>query len=167
MDTRPIFAKYQIPLTDTILFEPSETHVAKATTAAERFVSKMGGSMDAGLLASYSIFKPVVYRGIIASGDKFVAAPSAHSDLSYEVGDRKTLAVEMEGAAIAQVCDDHGIPYTVIRTISDKADHSAVVDFQSFVTTVASQYSAGILKEYFDELAINALARSESAALTM
>ena len=161
MDASPFFAKYQIPLTDNILFEPSEKQVSAATAAAERFVRKIDKSINAELLAHHSIFKPAVYRGIVASGDKFVADPAAHSDLFYVVGDRKTLAVEMEGAAIAQVCHEHQIPYTVIRTISDKSDHSAAVDFQSFVTTVASQYSAGILKEYFDELVVGAAAEKQ------
>ncbi|MDP3559402.1 MAG: 5'-methylthioadenosine/adenosylhomocysteine nucleosidase [Legionellaceae bacterium] len=151
MDASPIFSKYQIPLTNHILFEPRKTDVSNASIAAEKFIQKIKSSIDNELLKKYSIVKPVVYRGIIASGDKFIANPSLHSDLSYEIGDRKTLAVEMEGAAIAQVCDGN-IPYIVIRTISDKADHSAVVDFQSFVTTIACQYSAGILNEYFHEL---------------
>jgi adenosylhomocysteine nucleosidase len=88
--------------------------------------------------------------------------------LSYEVDGRQTLAVEMEGAAIAQVCHEHNVPYTVIRTISDKADHSAAVDFQSFVTSIASQYAAGILEEYFHELADNIrAAEHESIAFMM
>ena len=167
MDASPIFVKYQIPLTDNILFEPNENHVSSASIAAEKFIQKIGSSIDAGMLAKHSIFKPTVYRGIVASGDKFVADPASHTDLSYEVGGRKTLAVEMEGAAIAQVCHEHGIPYTVIRTISDKADHSAVVDFQSFVASVASQYSAGILKEYFHDLEANIVAEREPVALVM
>lgn len=54
----------------------------------------------------------------------------------------------MEGAAVAQVCQEHQVPYVVIRTISDKADHSAPVDFQAFVAEVASHYSSGIVGEY-------------------
>ena len=156
MDASPIFDKYQIPLTDNILFEPNKMHVSNVCVAAEKFIKKIGNSINDRTLAKYSITKPVVYCGIIASGDKFVADPASHSDLSYEVGGRKTLAVEMEGAAIAQVCHEHGVPYTVIRTISDKADHSAVVDFQSFVASVASEFSAGILKEYFNDLETSA-----------
>lgn len=52
----------------------------------------------------------------------------------------------------------------VIRTISDKADHSAAVDFHSFVKTVASQYSAGILNEYFDELSARVIANEHDRA---
>ncbi len=100
----------------------------------------------------YAVFKPTVHHGIITSGDKFISNPGTHKDLSYQIGSRKTLATEMEGAAIAQVCHEHHIPYTIIRTISDKANHSAALDFQAFVTQVASKYSSGILNHYFEQL---------------
>jgi nucleoside phosphorylase len=48
------------------------------------------------------------------------------------------LAVEMEGAAVAQVCHDFGKPFAVMRTVSDRADDSAPHDFTRFVTAVAS-----------------------------
>ena len=51
------------------------------------------------------------------------------------------LAVEMEGAAIAQVCADYGLPFAAIRTISDRADDSAHVDFPAFVERIASRYA--------------------------
>ena len=54
------------------------------------------------------------------------------------------LAVEMEGAAVAQVCAAFGLPYAVVRTISDRADASAHVDFERFVRSVASPYSLAI-----------------------
>lgn len=121
----------------------------KAKNAAESFVIKIEDSISPRSLSKFSIFNPTVHQGIIASGDKFIANPDEHEDLSFESEGKKTLAVEMEGASIAQVCDEHDIPYIVIRTISDKADHSAEIDFQAFVGEIASQYSAGIIREYF------------------
>ena len=59
----------------------------------------------------------------------------------------KALAVEMEGAAVAQVCAEYQMPYTLIRTISDRADHSATVNFQDFIAKVASHYSSGMIQE--------------------
>jgi adenosylhomocysteine nucleosidase len=54
----------------------------------------------------------------------------------------------MEGAAVAQVCFELGIPFSVIRTISDNANEDAAVDFMHFVQTVASHYAYGILKHF-------------------
>ena len=48
------------------------------------------------------------------------------------------LAVEMEGAAVAQVCSDFARPFAVVRTISDRADDSAHVDFATFIEETAS-----------------------------
>lgn len=55
------------------------------------------------------------------------------------------LAVEMEGAAIAQACADYGIPFAAVRTISDRADDNAHVDFPAFVEAVARRYAQHIV----------------------
>ena len=62
------------------------------------------------------------------------------------------LAVEMEGAAVAQVCYDYGVPFAAMRSISDRADNTAHTDFQGFVHTVASRYAQNILKEFVRRL---------------
>ena len=139
-----------ISLTSTIVFEPKTADVEKVKLAAERFVDQISTTFNNDVLLQYSIFKPSVHTGLIASGDKFISDPKNHEDLSFKRNDEKTLVVEMEGAAVAQVCEDYRIPYIVVRTISDKADHSAVIDFQSFISNVASQYSSGIVKEYIN-----------------
>ena len=51
----------------------------------------------------------------------------------------------MEGAAVAQVCYEANVPYTVIRVISDGADDDADINFEKFVNT-ASIYTKGIIK---------------------
>jgi adenosylhomocysteine nucleosidase len=55
----------------------------------------------------------------------------------------------MESAAVAQVCHEYSVPFTVVRTISDTADESATHDFPLFVRHVATAYSHGILKRLF------------------
>ena len=148
MDARPFFKQFQVPLTDTILFEPKQEEVSRAMIATQSFLSKIETYISKEILSQYSILKPSVSQGLVASGDKFVADPTVHKDLHYSKGTRTSLAVEMEGAAVAQVCSEHNIPYIVIRTISDKADHSAVIDFKGFVDQIACHYSCGILREY-------------------
>ena len=61
-------------------------------------------------------------------------------------------AVEMEGAAVAQVCMDYGVPLAVMRTISDRADGSAHVDFSHFVEEVASPYARTIMEIFLNLL---------------
>jgi adenosylhomocysteine nucleosidase len=58
----------------------------------------------------------------------------------------------MEGAAVAQVCHDYAIPFAAVRTISDRADDTAHVDFPQFVTEVASRYALAIIDEFVRSL---------------
>ncbi|AOE91274.1 Adenosylhomocysteine nucleosidase [Ralstonia solanacearum] len=62
------------------------------------------------------------------------------------------LAVEMEGAAVAQVCHEWGVPFAAIRTISDRADDAASVDFSQFIAEVDSRYSVAILRRWLSGL---------------
>ena len=64
------------------------------------------------------------------------------------------LCVEMEGAAVAQVCHEYEVPCAIVRTISDRADGTACVDFSRFLSEVASAYSAGILRRFIHALII-------------
>ena len=52
----------------------------------------------------------------------------------------------MEGAAVAQVCVDYGVPFAAVRAISDRADDDAHVDFHRFIQSVASRYADHIVR---------------------
>ncbi len=67
--------------------------------------------------------------GRIATGDLFVGETEAKNRIIERTGARCT---EMEGAAIAQVAYSNGVPFVIIRAISDKADHSAEMDYPTF-----------------------------------
>jgi adenosylhomocysteine nucleosidase len=139
MDARPIFERFQIPLTKTIFFKPRRQDVENTKIASQNFLKNNR--------YNFSNLKPTVYVGCIASGDQFISEYRAYDGLKIQ--DQKVLAVEMEGAAVAQVCEDHNIPYIIVRTISDKADHSASINFQDFVKNIASYYSNGIVRELY------------------
>lgn len=76
-----------------------------------------------------------VVAGRILTGDQFIsgARHETHGHLTDELqGD----AVDMESAAIAQVCHVNGVPFLSVRTLSDKADGTAHVDFNAFLPEV-------------------------------
>lgn len=137
MDASPLFPRYQIPLYDRERFA-CDIALGAALLAASR-----AGLQSLALPAT-------VHHGLIASGDRFVSAAeearALHAALS--AAGHPPLAVEMEGAAVAQVCHDYGIPFAAVRTISDRADDTAHVDFPQFVTEVASRYALAIIGEF-------------------
>ena len=95
-------------------------------------------------LVSLALAAPVAHRlraGRILAGDQFVTGSDreAHRHLREELaGD----AVEMEGAAVGQVCARNGVPFVVVRTISDRADGSAPVDFMQILPLAAANAAA-------------------------
>lgn len=68
-------------------------------------------------------------RGRIASGDRFVAEKSVKEQIIAATGG---LCTEMEGAAVAQAAYRNGVPFVILRAISDKADDSAQMDYPTF-----------------------------------
>jgi adenosylhomocysteine/aminodeoxyfutalosine nucleosidase len=86
--------------------------------------------------------------GTIATGDQFVA-DSAKKDFIANTFNAD--ALEMEGAAVAVVCDALNIPYVLIRSISDSADGSADMDFDTFLEN-AAQNSAKLMQKIIKEI---------------
>jgi adenosylhomocysteine nucleosidase len=84
-----------------------------------------------------------VVIGRILSGDQFIADKDVVKDLFEKL---EGACVEMEGAAVAQVCYLNNIPFVVIRSLSDKADGSAHVNFLEF-TKLASNRSFHIVEK--------------------
>lgn len=89
--------------------------------------------------ASEAVDAGRVVEGRIASGDSFVADPARSAELAMRFG---AVCAEMEGAAVAQVCARWNVPWVVIRSISDTADHDASVDFRAFTRVAAARAEA-------------------------
>jgi adenosylhomocysteine nucleosidase len=126
LDASPIFPKYEVPLYGTDRF---------ATDGA--LTGELADAVRRALPGTH------VHRGLVVSGDRFVSTTAESRALQAALPD--ALAVEMEGAAIAQVCRDFGVPFAAVRTISDRADDEAHGDFVSFIRDVASRHSAAIV----------------------
>jgi adenosylhomocysteine nucleosidase len=90
-----------------------------------------------------------VVVGRVASGDTFVADPARVADLRARYG---AACAEMEGAAVAQVCARWGVPWAIVRSVSDTAGHDAEVDFRAF-TVVAGQRAVEVVRRTLRSLA--------------
>ena len=145
LDARPMISRFELPLLNRIYVDSDPVLTALAgravTNLLERGVEKMVGEQA---VKDFNL-APTLYYGDIASGDQFInSKEKRESILSLLPGIQ---CVEMEGAAVAQVCLEFGVPFTVIRTISDTADHNARIDFNKFIVEVANAYSRAIISE--------------------
>ena len=151
MDASPLFPRFEVPLTGLTHFPADHRLGARLMDAAQSFLDKdFSEAIDPLEKAAFHLSRPRIHRGLIASGDRFVATSAESAALRAALPE--ALAVEMEGAAVAQVCHDYGIPFAAVRTVSDRADDAAHVDFMRFIDQVASRYSAAILEAYFESL---------------
>src|SRR5262249_35396261 len=148
MDARPLFPRHEIPLLSRSSFATDEKRRDQLLQAAATFLSHdLPRAASDATRAAFHIQSPKAVEGDIASGDKFFADRADLADLLLRLP--TIAAVDMESAAVAQVCHEYSVPFTVVRTISDAADESAAHDFPRFVTQVASAYSHGILRRLF------------------
>lgn len=140
LDASPLFPRYEVPLYGRARFA-CDAHLTTLLHAAvaEALRASPGSSAHAGL---------------IVSGDRFVSSQAESSALQTGLrgAGHEALAVEMEGAAVAQVCADYGIPFAAVRTISDRADDLAHQDFPVFVRDVASIYAERIVRAFLQAL---------------
>jgi adenosylhomocysteine nucleosidase len=146
MDASPLFPKHEVPLYGRSRFD-TDTSLSKAlAAAAEQVLSDPAQHLGAQAMADFHLLLPRVHQGLIVSGDRFVSTTAESQALQRSLPE--ALAVEMEGAAVAQVCLDYGVPFAAVRTISDRADDDAHIDFSRFIREVASRYSLAILSQW-------------------
>jgi adenosylhomocysteine nucleosidase len=152
MDARPLMKEFEIPLLGLTFIECHSQQVDVATKAVSHLLENkhLHAVISTEQLQKFGIHHPKLHTGDIASGDKFFAGSEDKNRLATKLP--SVLCVEMEGAAVAQVCIEYEIPFTILRTISDAADEQSPVDFPSFLTEIAGKYSAEIIKNIFEHL---------------
>jgi adenosylhomocysteine nucleosidase len=151
MDASPLFPRFEVPLTGLTHFA-SDVHLTNSlATISDDFVNnEFEQVISEEERRAFRLTRPRVHRGLIASGDRFVGSKALLTQICE--GLPGLLAVEMEGAAVAQVCFELGVPFTVVRTISDNANDNAATDFMRFVKSIAAQYSFHIVRRMCAEL---------------
>ncbi len=144
MDASPLFPRFEVPLYGVAHFSADVDLIATLSIAAYAHFESSTSQIGTENEAKDKTCNLTVHHGLIASGDRFVSSVREVQALCAALPD--ALCVEMEGAAVAQVCHDYAIPFAALRTISDRADDNAHVDFPAFVRDVAGPQALGILR---------------------
>lgn len=121
----------QIPRMDTLSFKADEKLRGLAKKVCQEVVPEVS-----------------VFEGRVVSGDQFI---SDKKKKDWLVENFDGYCTEMEGAAIAHAAYLNGIPYLVIRAISDKADDSASMDYPTFEAQ-AIEHSVKLLLEFCKQM---------------
>jgi adenosylhomocysteine nucleosidase len=143
MDARPLFPQHEIPFEgfSEIKAEPELQHILSIAAREMLSSNRPPGLENAS-----------VFEGLVVSGDQFLSGHEERARLLKSLP--QACAVDMESAAIAQVCRAADLPLGVMRVISDSADGSAHIDFAHFVEHSASKACAETVRH-----ALRALAR--------
>lgn len=147
MDASPVpgIERFEIPLLGMTRFPTHPVRLERGMQGIAAFLEKRGADgVEHSPFAQLGERHPKVFQGLVASGDQFIASRDAREEIAHWLPD--ALCVEMEGAAVAQVCFEHGKPCTVVRTISDTADVLSPLDFPLFLESLAGFYSKGIIR---------------------
>lgn len=126
------YAVGQIPRMDVFSFPSDKNLIETAKRCCEKYLPEIG-----------------VHTGRVVSGDQFISDKQKKTWLIDTFGGYCT---EMEGAAIAQAAYLNGIPCLIIRAISDKADDSANMDYETFEAD-AIRHSVKLLSAMIEEIA--------------
>jgi len=138
LDARPIFNKYVIPA----------IRKAKISIPNEWIDWAKNSIKEAKMDKELNNFGHVKI-GLIGTGDKFISDSSVLESLVKDLPD--LYAVEMEGAAVAQVCIQESVPFLILRVISDNADGSAAQNFTDFIEAYKS-FSWNLIKSLISRL---------------
>jgi adenosylhomocysteine nucleosidase len=142
------YQRFDIPLLNAREMRCCERLIGIAQGAGQRAVSSSAYIKG---MRGFAAHEPTLHVGLIGSGDQFICDPGEKESLLAALPE--LACVEMEGAAVAQVCTEHGIPFVVARIISDAASQEAPLDFGAFIREAASVGSEAFVREFVQAVA--------------
>lgn len=153
MDVSPLpgMEKYEIPLTGVTYFPAATTLLAPAQQAAIHTCAHIN-TQPQHPIKEFNTNNLKSCIGTLASGDVFITDKAHTATLTREIRNLKT--VDMESAAVAQVCYDYTIPFLAVRVVSDKADGSSHVDFPKFIQTISSPTIAVFIQHLSENISM-------------
>lgn len=141
---------FRIPLLEISYFETDKALSDGLHRAVEEYIrTKMREEIPQEYLDDFKIVAPKVSVGTIASGDQFICDSAKNKQLAEQIDNLQ--CVEMEGAAVAQVCYEFGVPLAVLRVISDSANDDSNVDFGKFIEEAACHFTRGSIKAFLSK----------------
>lgn len=140
---------FKLPMLDVWDFAPDKKLSDDIFKAVESYIFEEGyKEIPQNYLDEFHIKTPKVVMGAIASGDQFINDKEKTKWLSDNINNLQ--CVEMEGAAVGQVCLDFDIPLAVVRVISDSANEESDFDFFHFAKEAMPYFTRGALKSYLN-----------------
>ena len=142
---------FRIPMLELayIPSDPALTQLAKEAVE-EYFTGEFFTDVPETYRREFGIQAPKARIATIASGDEFICTAERNRWLLDHV--RNAGCAEMEGAAVAQVCAEFGVPFAIIRIISDGANDDAAVNYDRFVEHAAKYCTRGTVKAFLKRL---------------
>jgi adenosylhomocysteine nucleosidase len=135
VDVTPLgYALAEVP-GDGVAWTAHPELVAAAVRAAREVAAESGSGAS-------------VVEGRVVSGDQFIASAERVTWLRDTLG---ATCAEMEGAAVAQICHKWGVPFVIVRSISDTADQDAHTDFRAF-TRLAAERAEQVVRKMLRSL---------------
>ena len=150
MDASPLIPPFEIPILNRDNFETDLIKRDHLLSSCQKFLREFDDLISKKDVKQFHINQPKVLVEDIASGDQFISTDKQLQPIKKYLP--SVACVEMEGAAVAQVCFEYEVPFSIIRTISDKANDNSHIEFQKFAKTIASNYALEIIKNYFELL---------------
>lgn len=141
MNAFPLMPRHEIPLLAKTFFEVDTKLLESSKIAAEKAL--LENSFTQEEKDEFRLHDPKIHFGLIASGDLFFSTNQQKEKLNQRIPN--ILCVEMEGAAIAQICYEFSVPFCVMRVISDEANDDSSVDFVRFIEHVGRVYSRSFI----------------------
>ena len=136
LDPRPLWPRYTVPLLEKSTFEADHA---------------WADALMRGANACAEQENAVAHRGLVVSGDQFIHDAAHARDIAERLPG--ALCVEMEGASAAQVACEYGVPFALVRAISDRADQDAPSAFLDSLGRFAAEHSLAVIRSAFSEVA--------------